>query len=690
MSIDGQNAQVFRFEDPRQQRIYRRLLLVGPGPAAFYRDACWLMQTPPPLPLQALTHVVSHLLREIESAIRDVLEVVGQPGETQPPGQGNGEIHRREILSILGGLGIDEDDPIGKAWLDLTGSNNPYGLSVRAHRAALAGPRPLDEQFRQFWNRFQGILDAVLDKFESNYFTTHDFIDRLLENTSPARVDAQAVRNRVPNNRVSLGYFFERASSNWLAPLHEVGFFKSPPPPEDEPEKGTIAFPMWPESRYLARVASNDPQGVCEVVLSIPDTENYRVHEDIADAACSMPPHLAARIAEKETAWLSQQNHLYSPLASKLGTLLSHLAKGGETPAALALARAVLAVLPDPRFAQKAEEELALYLSPEPRPRCEEYHYKEILETNIPDLVEKAGLPALEMLCTLLLDCLRLSTRPENAHEPCELSYTWRPAVEEHEQNRNRGVKDLLVSSVRDAAESLMASYGAEVLRAVEQHEGDIFKRIGLHLRRKWPDVDIEGTCKLVTDPEVFDSLSLHHELFWLLHDSFHRMPDWARKEYFRLVERGPDFSRYRYPPPEEAETAEMREEVKRFVRHWRYMKLIPVQAHLRGEWQGLFAELKEEFGQPDHPDLHVVVGTEWTQPESPKSAEQLQKMGFEEIVEFLKTWEPSGKFEGPSLEGMGRELSKLVSEAPERFAPHAELFEGLVPAYIRELICRF
>ena len=82
-----------------------------------------------------------------------------------------------------------------------------------------------------------------------------------------------------------------------------------------------------------------------------------------------------------------------------------------------------------------------------------------------------------------------------------------------------------------------------------------------------------------------------------------------------------------------------------------------------------------------------VAGAAEFVALESPKSVEELQSMSLEGIVEFLKTWQPSGKFDGPSLEGMGRELSKFVSSKPEQLAPHAELFRELDPTYIRELI---
>lgn len=69
-----------RFRDPRQARIYRRLQLLGPGPAAFFLDACRLMTTPQtrlmttPQTMLSTTHLLAHCLRDIESALRDVLE----------------------------------------------------------------------------------------------------------------------------------------------------------------------------------------------------------------------------------------------------------------------------------------------------------------------------------------------------------------------------------------------------------------------------------------------------------------------------------------------------------------------------------------------------------------------------------------------------------------------------------------
>src|SRR5258708_2164830 len=56
-------------------------------------------------------------------------------------------------------------------------------------------------------------------------------------------------------------YFFDHLETpEWIRPLAEKGFFDSPPPPIREQSNNTISFPLWPASRYLARMAKLAPE----------------------------------------------------------------------------------------------------------------------------------------------------------------------------------------------------------------------------------------------------------------------------------------------------------------------------------------------------------------------------------------------------------------------------------------------
>ena len=115
----------------QKERIHDRLkTLVGAGAAAFYRDACHLMEME--IPLDATTHLVGHLLREIEGSLRDVIEPLSQPkpSSTQEPVKCPNckhkwhikeakPSHKDEILAILNKLSISPESSIAKLWVSL-------------------------------------------------------------------------------------------------------------------------------------------------------------------------------------------------------------------------------------------------------------------------------------------------------------------------------------------------------------------------------------------------------------------------------------------------------------------------------------------------------------------------------------------------------------------------------------------
>src|SRR5262245_6857121 len=186
------SLQPVQFDSPRQERIHRRLGLVGEGPQAFYRDALRLIRGSPLV--ESVTHVVGHLVREIESALRDVLEPIAHYEHQKA--KDRGKTHEHEVRTILSELGLSETDGVGAAWLHIASS----GLAEYAHRRALERPRSLDDGFRAVWDEVEGIFDVVLERFESRYLDLHEEIDRLLRRTDPSQGDLKYVHTFLPNN----------------------------------------------------------------------------------------------------------------------------------------------------------------------------------------------------------------------------------------------------------------------------------------------------------------------------------------------------------------------------------------------------------------------------------------------------------------------------------------------------------
>src|SRR5689334_4523543 len=89
-------------------------------------------------------------------------------------------------------------------------------------------------------------------------------------------------------------YFFDKLENPaWVGPLRDEGLFRNPPAKVVNASDGSIRFPLWPESRYLARIAKSAPTDQQDVLvgvaLGVPDTENFTVHSDLTQLALALP-----------------------------------------------------------------------------------------------------------------------------------------------------------------------------------------------------------------------------------------------------------------------------------------------------------------------------------------------------------------------------------------------------------------
>ena len=682
-------------------RIYDRLRLVGPGPAAFFLDACRLMEestssvpgaadfaavgsqraSDQSVKLASTTHLVSHLLRDTESALRDVLESPDfEKGETKAN-------HRQSIRSVLRNLVISEDELAAREWLELPGSE--FALHTMAHRRALEPPRPANREFLQFWDKLQMILDFVLDKFEANYLNTNQMLDVLLSKETPTAADAQTLRQRTPNYFVSRFYFFERVkNAAWLPLLRAEGFFRTPPEALVDPESGAVRFLTWPESQFLIRMAEVRPELVTEIALEILETENGWVHFDLLDIATRVPLPQASQIAEKECQWIEKQTRLWSNLPEKVSDVICHLCKLGAAQSALQLANSLLEILPDPRADEKRKRGESWSIKPEARAGINLWEYGEVLGKSIPALVLVVPLETISLLCGFLETAIRYSRRQLDNKE----DYSWisRPAIEDHDQNSLNDIRDYLVTSLRRACEEACKNNPAQLVLVVDHLESkgsSGFKRIGLHLMRLFGDGAPGRVAKNLTDKALFDSSRVHHEYFLLLRERFSQLSDGDKDQILGWIDGGPDLEGYRKRHSTDGSEAPSEEIVAQYKRKWQFEKLFPIKDSLSLAWQERYASLEAEFGEPSHPEFESYSEGGWVGPASPKSLDELKQMSPSELRDFLVDWHPQGGWKSATPEGLGRLLSDTVASNPGQYAADSDKFKGLDPTYVRAVI---
>ncbi len=519
---------------------------------------------------------------------------------------------------------------------------------------------------------------------QDKFFNRISEIDRLLIQ-HPIADSLERIKKLIEDEGVCK-YFFDRLDApEWIDPLKTEGFFTKPPKAEIDEVKGTISLPPWPESRYLARMAAIEPEKVLAIVLQIPDTNNVRVYEDLADVAIKMPPEISVRLLDKAKTWAGTKYQM--SLTEKLAHFIVNLAKGGQTASALDLARVMFEILPDSHSKNDSEKEQKHSYPYEPKARFDNYQYNKILEKIMPELVRAGDFEALELFCDLLQSYIDLSGRNTKDNGFEDYSYIWRPSVEENEQNRGRRINHALVKAVRAGAEQIAQQDTSKVpvlIQTLERYPWKIFKRISLHILRLYSNVVPETAANYLTSMELFNDRCLEHEYSLLIREHFDNLTIAQKQKILSWIEQGPEVASYKQSRERRTGEKVTDDDNARYTKTWQLFRLNWIKESLPEGWKTYYDKLVSEYGEPK-PEGRITCS--WVGPTSPVNAENLKKMSIEELVEFLRTWAPP---EGPfksSPEGLGRELSAIATQNPETYAKNAHSFKELDPTYVRSLL---
>lgn len=481
-------------------------------------------------------------------------------------------------------------------------------------------------------------------------------------------------------------HFFDRLENpEWLIPLKEKGYFSLPPAPIPDDTGRFFTLPIWPESHYLARMAKLAPETVAQILQSIPETENARVHSDFVEAILAMPAKLAATFVPNVVKWMNGRFQLLSP--ERFGALVGPLASGGEVNTALQLAGALLALRPDPRKSEKTTEENR-FLFPEPQPLLHPWNYGQILESEIPKLVAAAPMPTLTLLCDLLDQAIRLSQRDDKERDPDDYSYIWRPAIEQP-RHAVDNVRGMLVSAVYSAAERSARQDPtgiAGIISGLENRKWRIFHRIALHILRLFSNDVPDLVVARLTEPERFDIPDYRREYSLLARECFARLEPGDQAKILDWIEKGPNIEPYKAGCQRCYGTLPTEQQITAYLKRWQRDRLAPLSAGLPENWRRRYEDLVAEFGPAEEPQTSIEPTWGWS---SPKTKDELGALSIEQLIEYLRSWAPQegGSPLDASVEGLAHELGALVVSQPERFSGEAERFVGLDPTYVRALL---
>jgi hypothetical protein len=467
--------------------------------------------------------------------------------------------------------------------------------------------------------------------------------------------------------------FFERLENpEWVEPLRARGYFKNPPGRVLEDEERTIALPRWALSRYLVRMASNEPdyaEVVQRALLAIPETDNDAIHEDIVTAAAKLPGTLAKAVAKREVKWLRSIDQVFGLSGRRFASLIVRMAADGEQTAALELAASLL----HPRKGRNDDL----------RGMIDSYDYEKVVETILSPLVTADATEALQLFCRLLTSALNTKRNIDKA--PHDYSYIWHAHIDV-DDNPGDSIEGILVTAVRDAALEairLDATRFPQVVDLLMQQRWLVFRRISLLLLTRYWQTATDRARDEVLNRANFDEYMIRREYDALVHEVLCSLPQDERHVFFQWVAAGPDLDTHRefLARWSDGESNE-EEELAKYAREWKRDRLRAVARCIPADLQPLSENLPA-FERDAEAEIARITNT-WM--ESPLDATDLSKLQVPEVLAYLAKWTP-GRDDLTSRVELGREVEKVIASRAGDFLASADEFKHLHPTYARALI---
>ena len=476
-------------------------------------------------------------------------------------------------------------------------------------------------------------------------------------------------------------YFYENISStDWLDPLFQEGVFDKLPEPVVEGD--FVSYPFWPEGQYLLRMAQSTTDEatqvrIARIIENISDSENQHAEAVRVQVATALPPDITLRFAKKLQTRLSGQELFIGRIwADAIVKLALHIAEAGNVAPALYLLQSLLKVLPDSR----PKEEMPLGI-PETKVAIDRWHYAQLLEDDLPKFVDMCGpFKVLRIvLCPLLDRAVELNIGDSDSQS--DYSRIWRPVIQESEIH-DTSPHQLLTTAVVVTAERAIRDnpqcvHGLVKLLEDRRPLRAIFVRIVLHLLT----YDSEESHGLITDrlscPKIMSNPELWTEYVDLLRGQFPNLSSEQQDQIVKSILAGPRWER------ENPDTQMSTDENK-----WILTRLHLISEHLSHEDALQYRALRSAYS--DSASLPTPAPPfrikSWIGPTSPLSRDEMDRLGPQKVIAFLKEWTPVGGWGTPSPEGTSRILAITVKKNAADYADEAHAFSDLEPTYVKAL----
>lgn len=502
-----------------------------------------------------------------------------------------------------------------------------------------------------------------------------------MSNLSPRQMDAL---DRIQNKPALQPFFFKKLKGlKWFDELESRGFFNPPlnPEPVESDQEGYFRHPSWPILDYLEQTA---------LELRQPENDEYadrflKIIRGVTDNA------KASGIGNYRTWWYFAKIFEFIPVEKITNDDMRNVEYWLKDPFDSTLVGAELGkhLLPnllasDSDHGNRLAVDLVSALT--------ELTWNSVRWGNIEDL--NVTLPVKAYFSRKKFSAHgrtigekleengvnifrgRLSEILERTNKD-QYSTIWRPAIEDHEQNKDRDdAEDILVSAMRDALLGFVDSHENVAIEYVKQlldSEKIIFQRIAIYVTGVYNRKLRELNTKIM-NPQFF-AFHYQHEMHQMLENCFIDFDEKEKQKAIGIIRNVAEQSK----DPDQPNDVQEKQQAYTWLT-W----LSAIRGKGCQQAEDLYAEnLAITNDEPEHPDFSSYMEVvDWEGDSSPYSLKELLSRDFDDLIEILRSFEGESIRGAPSRRGLAQTLKEALKVRPELFVGNLTKFLTLDNEY--------
>jgi hypothetical protein len=653
--------------NPEQIDIYNGLKSIGNEIASFYLDGVKIYKNGE---LKTKSYLLSHIAREMESGIRDILsEKERDVKKCEMCGQLIVE-QKSHIESICEALGVDKEDYFAREWFKVSKKFHKY-----AHRQG-AWEEPREEYIgEEIWKDFEKILLVLV----GNFYNLLNRVDRIIKYEKPSERMIQVLPNLLKLKAREYYFFKNLKSKYWLKALKEKGYFnpENNPTSYNDSQKDYHVTPYWHILNYLRKVTDDNLRNFDQKITDI--------LVEIVNSIINYKDESGRRIDNHKTDFIMVRIIRTFPKEKIEKQHIDFIKVALQTKWGSSLLQSEIVDYFIPKLIKDKNKECLLYLleiilsfqekENKYTPLMEEYHLKELIKKNTSGIAELCGLEAVEVAINKIKYLIKHDYSDFNNKFSI---YT----IEDNDQSSTKeNYECQLVHFIRDVLCLLDVNQIKGKVEQLFTEKQPIFNRIAIYIiaknYKKLNDIFWGFNRNFINKEE------LKHELYELVKNNCRFFNDKQLEKVINWIEKASYISsvvKHEY-------FKDNQENIKKYV------------ALKKKEWLTALLETKnekvlEKYNKYDdinpkeitHPGYDYWF-EDWQGDKSPITKEELLEKTNKEIADYFINYKEEGEWGMFSISGLSYMFRESVFEQPERFVDDLNPFLEIPRIYQSDIL---